>query len=364
MNVPFVDLSRIHKPLKKDFDKAFQNVVDSNGFVLGKEVEQFEKEFTAYEGAKFGTGVANGTDGILLALKACGIKPGDEVITQAHTFIASALGITYAGATPVFADIDEDSLTLDVASAEKMITKRTRALLPVCLYGQPANISGLSKLAKKYKLRLILDNAQAHGATYQKKSLGTFADACSYSFYPGKNLGAFGDGGFVTTNTSSVEKQVKLLRNIGRTGWYQHPVKGYNSRLDTIQAAILSIKLKHLDEWTKKRRTIASQYAKLLKDLPVIVPKELPDRMHVYHLYVIRTKKREQFMTYLEKEGVHTSIHYPIPVHKQIAYKELPKKKLPVSEQVADEVVSLPFFVGITQEEQEYVAEKIKKFFK
>ena len=363
MNVPFVDLSRIHDPLKKDLVKAFQQTIDSNKYVLGKEVDQFEKEFTRYEGAKFGVGIANGTDGILLALKACGIKPGDEVVTQAHTFIASALGITYSGATPVFADIDEKSLTLDPVSAEKMITKRTKAILPVCLYGQPANIDQLTKLAKTYKLKLILDNAQAHGAKYSGNSLGKYGDACSYSFYPGKNLGAFGDGGFVTTNNKKIEQTIRLLRNIGRNGWYRHPVKGYNSRLDTIQAAILSIKLKHLDNWTRARRKIAARYSKLLIDLPIILPQELPDRVHVYHLYVIRTKQREKLMNYLERQNIHTSIHYPIPVHKQIAYKELPKKKLPISEQVANEVVSLPFFVGITEKEQEYVVEKIKNFF-
>ncbi len=363
MKVPFVDLSRIHKPLTTEILKAIENVIDSNGFILGKEEEQFEKEFTKYEGAKFGIGVANGTDGILLALKACGIKPGDEVITQAHTFIASALAITYADAIPVFADIDPLSLTLDPQSAEKMITKKTKALLPVCLYGQPANLKKLQKLASKYKLKLILDNAQAHGATYQNKTLGTYGDACSYSFYPGKNLGAFGDGGFVTTNSTLVEKNVRLLRNIGRNGWYRHPVKGYNSRLDTIQAAILSIKLKHLNTWTEERRSLAKRYTELLSDLPITLPQEFPDRKHVYHLYVIQTKQREKLINFLEEQGIHSSIHYPVPVHKQPAYKELPKKKLPVSERVAKEVVSLPFFVGMTHTEQDYVIEKLTLFY-
>lgn len=363
MNVPFVDLSRIHAPLKKEITKALERIIDSNTFILGKEVDTFEKEFSLYEGATYGIGLANGTDGLLLALKGCGITAGDEVITQAHTFIASALGITYANATPVFADIDETSLTLDPKSAENMITKKTKALLPVCLYGQPANIAELTKLAKKYKLKLILDNAQAHGAKYKEKSLGTFGDVCSYSFYPGKNLGAFGDGGFVTTSNKKIEETVRLLRNIGRDGWYRHPVKGYNSRLDTMQAAILSIKLKHLDTWTKARREAASRYAEMLKDLPIDLPHELSDRTHVYHLYVIRTKQREKLMNYLKRQGIHSSIHYPIPVHKQIAYRELPKKKLSISEKVAKEVVSLPFFVGITPHEQEYVAEHVKKFF-
>jgi len=329
MNVPFVDLSRIHKPIKTELLRKIETVVDSNAFILGEEVKQFETEFSSYEGARYGIGVANGTDSILLSLKACGIQQGDEVITPAHTFIASALAITYAGATPVFADIDESSLTLDPQSAENYITKKTKAILPVCLYGQPAHISALSKLAKKYNLKLILDNAQSHGATYKNKPLGVYAHACSYSFYPGKNLGAFGDGGFVATNNKKVAEHVRLLRNIGRNGWYRHLVKGYNSRLDTIQAAILSVKLKHLKEWTKARRVIAARYHLLLKDLPVILPKELPDRTHVYHLYVIRTDKRESLINYLKRHGIESSIHYPVPVHKQRAYKELPKKTLP-----------------------------------
>lgn len=364
MNVPFVDLSRVHKPIQNEIELAMRQVIDSNAFILGPAVEKFEKEFTSYTGSTYGIGVANGTDAILLALKASNIGPGDEVITQAHTFIASALGITYSGATPVFADIEEASYTLDPKSAEKMITKKTKAILPVCLYGLPANISELSKLANAYKLKLILDNAQAHGATYKRKLLGTYGDVSAYSFYPGKNLGAFGDGGFVTTDNPKVEREVRLLRNIGRDGWYSHPVKGYNSRLDSIQAAILSVKLKYLDEWNRKRRDTATRYTKLLAGLPIVLPKEFPDRTHVYHLYIIRTKEREKIMTYLADHGVHTSVHYPIPVHKQKAYKELPKKKLPVSEKVASEVVSLPFFVGITPKEQEYVAEKIKAFFK
>lgn len=364
MKVPFVDLSRIHEPLEKEIFSAIQKVLTSNAFILGLQVEKFEKEFSAYSGAKYGVGCANGTDGIVLALKGAGIGPGDEVITQAHTFIASALGITYTGATPVFADIEENSYTLDPVSAEKMITKKTKALLPVCLYGLPADIDGLTKLAKRYKLKLILDNAQAHGATYKGKPVGSYGDVSSYSFYPGKNLGAMGDAGMVVTNKHTIEQQVRLLRNIGRNGWYKHPIKGYNSRLDTIQAAILSVKLKHLDTWTKERQKIAKRYTQLLAGLPMILPTQFSDRTHVFHLYIVRTKQREKFMKYLEDHGIHTSVHYPIPVHQQKAYSELPKKKLPISEAAAREVVSLPFFVGLTESEQEYVAEKIRKYFR
>ncbi|MCX8008442.1 MAG: DegT/DnrJ/EryC1/StrS family aminotransferase [Patescibacteria group bacterium] len=363
MNVPFVDLSRIHSSIKEDVLKAIQDVIDRNDFILGKHVATFEEEFSRYEGARYGIGIANGTDGILLSLKACGIQRGDEVITQAHTFIASGLGITYAEAKPVFADIDEESFTLDPKSAERYITKKTKAILPVSLYGQPPDIQAFENLARSYNLKLIFDNAQSHGATYNNKPIGIYGDACSYSFYPGKNLGAFGDGGCVTTNKKTIANNLILLRNIGRRGWYRHTVKGYNSRLDTIQAAILSVKLKHLATWTEERRKIAAIYHNLLADVPIILPKEIPGRTHVYHLYVIRTKQRKKLMQYLLDQGIQTSIHYPIPVHKQIAYRERNKEKLPISENVAREVVSLPFFVGITLKEQEYVADRIKKFF-
>ncbi len=362
MTIPFVDLSRIHRPLETEFFKAVQSVIHNNAFILGEDVSKFEKTFSSSEGANHGIGVANGTDAILLALKACGIRKGDEVILPSHTFISTALAVTYAGGTPMFADIEEDSYTLDPLSVEKRITKKTKAILPVSLYGQPPNISALMKLAKAYNLYLILDNAQAHGATYKNKPLGLYGHACCYSFYPGKNLGAFGDGGILITNSSRIARRVSLLRNIGRTAWYHHAVKGYNSRLDTIQAAILSVKLNHLHQWTKERQMIAKRYEELLQGLPIILPKNLSDRTHVFHLYVIRVKNRNDFMKYLEEHGIQTSIHYPVPIHKQPAYKEYRHISLPVTEQVAKEVVSLPFFIGMTEQEQEYVAHHIQRF--
>jgi dTDP-4-amino-4,6-dideoxygalactose transaminase len=364
MNVPFVDLSRIHTPLEKELDKKWKLITTNNNYILGNEVEQFEHEFAACNASKYGIGVANGTDALVLSLKAIGLKPGDEVIIPSHTFIATALGVTYAGGIPVFSEIEEDTFLLDPEKIEQHITKKTKAILPVSLYGQPVDFSAFKRIADMYHLSIVADNCQAHGAFYKKKELGMYGDAQAYSFYPGKNLGAFGDAGMVTTNKKSIEKEVRLLRNIGRTGWYEHPVKGYNSRLDTLQAAILSTKLKHLTKWNTERKKAAQRYHQLLRDTPLVLPVEKEDRTHVYHLFVVRTRKRKQFISYMLDHHVDVSIHYPIPIHKQKAYSELPTQKLPISEQVANEVVSLPMFTGITPEEQEYVAQIINNFFK
>lgn len=364
MNIPFVDLSRIHDPLKKDFQRAFTTCFETHGFILGNDVDRFEDAFARFSGASFGIGTANGTDALLLGLKALGIKPGDEVILPSHTFIATALAITYAGGTPVFAEIQEDTYLIDPKQIEQHITKKTKCILPVCLYGQPVDFTQLSQVAKQYHLNLLVDDCQAHGATYKAKPMGHFGDLQAFSFYPGKNLGAFGDGGMVTTNKKMLEKSVRLLRNIGRTGWYEHPIKGYNSRLDTIQAAVLSIKLKHLQQWNKERQKAAKLYDELLDGLPLVPPHTGPEREHVFHLYVIRVKKRKEFLSFLEDHGVHASVHYPIPIHQQKAYKEYATVKLPTTEKVAKEVVSLPFFVGITPKEQEYVAATIRKYYR
>jgi dTDP-4-amino-4,6-dideoxygalactose transaminase len=364
-SVPFVDLSRIHAPLNKKLHEAFEKIITKGDFILGEEVSLFEKEYAKYTGATFGIAVASGSDGLLLAIKALGIGPGDEVLIPSHTFIATALAVTYAGATPKFVDIDETTFTMSVKDAEKKITKKTKAILPVCLYGQPADLASLSKLAKKHHIKLIIDACQSHGTLFNDKKQGTFGDAVVYSFYPGKNLGAFGDGGFVTSNSKKVADAVLLLRNIGRTGWYTHPVKGYNSRLDTLQAAILRIKLTYLDEWNRDRNRAAKQYQELLGDLPIVLPTVTANRTHGFHLYVIRYKKRDVLLDYLKSHGVAASIHYPIPIHKQKAYKkEAIGVKLPVSEKVAKEVISLPMFVGITIEEQKFVSTILHQFFK
>jgi dTDP-4-amino-4,6-dideoxygalactose transaminase len=363
MHVPFVDLSRIHTPIKKELDAAWNEVTTANNFILGDQVSQFEEQFADYTGGKFAIGLANGSDALLLSLLGLGIGKGDEVIVPSHTFISTALAVTYAGATPVFAEIEADSYLLDPHDIEARITKKTKAIIPVSLYGQPVDFSELETLAKKYGIALIIDDCQAHGASYRKKPLGKFGDVQAYSMYPGKNLGAFGDGGMAVTNNKKLADNIRLLRNIGRTGWYEHPVKGYNSRLDTLQAAILLAKLPHLDTWNRLRQEAAARYNKLLADLPITLPVAKTDRSHIYHLYIIRTKKRKEFMEYMLKHDVHVSIHYPIPIHLQKAYQELPKVTLPVTEKIAKEIVSLPLFPGITEKEQEYVAKTIKQFF-
>lgn len=364
MNVPFADLSRMHNPIRKKLDKAWKDVVDANNYILGDQVTRFEQEFSTYSGSKYGIGVANGTDALQLALLSLGIQKGDEVIIPSHTFISTALAVSYAGATPVFAEIEEDTYLLDPKEIEEKISKKTKAILPVCLYGQPVDLSTIQQIAKKHKLALLIDDCQAHGATYKGKLMGSFGDAQAYSFYPGKNLGAFGDAGLLTTNNKHIAEHVQLLRNIGRTGWYEHPIKGYNSRLDTLQANILLAKLPLVDKWNIERQKAAKYYNELLKDTPISLPVTKQDRTHIFHLYVIRTKKRKEFMEFMLKHHVHVSIHYPIPIHKQKAYKELPTKHLPITEKIAQEIVSLPLFPGITKKEQEYVAEKISLFFR
>lgn len=363
MHIPFVDLARIHTPIKKEIDQAIHSVIEDQSYILGKYVEVFEEAFSAYTDGIYGIGVANGTDALMLSLIAAGIKPGDEVILPSHTFISTALAVTYMGATPVFADIHQDTYLIDPEDIKQRITKKTTAIIPVSLYGQPVDFKEITAIAKTHNLKMIVDDCQAHGATYKQKELGHFGDLQAYSMYPGKNLGALGDAGLVVTRNKKLADTVRLLRNIGRTGWYEHPVKGYNSRLDTIQAAILLAKLPHLASWNKQRQQAAKIYNELLKDTPLVLPVAKNDRSHIYHLYIVRTKKRKAFMEYMLKHNVHVSIHYPIPIHQQTAYQELPKTELPVTERIAKEIVSLPIFPGITTSEQEYVAETIKKFF-
>lgn len=364
MKVPFVDLSRTHTPIQEKLDRVWNKVTHDNNYILGDQVTDFENTFAVYTGGTYGIGVANGTDALQLALLAIGLKPGDEVIIPSHTFIATALAVTYAGGIPVFAEIEEDTYLLDPTKIEEKISKKTKAIMPVCLYGQPVDLTAIQKVAKVYGLSHIVDDCQAHGATFKNKPMGAYGDAQAYSFYPGKNLGAFGDGGMVVTNKAGIEKHVRLLRNIGRTGWYEHPIKGYNSRLDTLQAAILQTKLPYVQEWNEARQLAAARYNELLKDLPLVLPAARKNRSHIYHLYVVRTKKRKEFMQYMLDHGVHVSIHYPIPIHLQKAYQELPKTSLPISEKIAQELVSLPLFPGITSDEQEYVAKTAKAFFR
>lgn len=365
MNVPFVDLVALHEDVKHSMNRALLTVAAEGSYILGKHVERFESSFAVYSGTKYGIGVANGTEAILLVLRALDIGPGDEVITTPYSFIATALPITYAGATPVFADIEPNTYTIDPELVEAKITKKTRAIIAVALYGQSPLLSQLSRIAKSHGVPLIIDAAQAHGALYKGKPIAAWAHTSTFSFYPAKNLGAYGDGGAITTNSASLDKKLRILRNVGRDGWYVHVAKGYNSRLDNIQAAILNIKLKKLDKWNAMRLTAARRYEQLLSHLPITLPQSTGDGHHVYHLYVIRSKNRDELQKHLAKHNIASGVHYPIPIHLQPAYRELGYKRgdFPQSEVASRNVLSLPFFPHMKKEQQEYVADVMTKYF-
>jgi len=364
-SIPLTVVSPHEKALIHSLAKTFSHIVISGEYVLGKSVELFESKFAKYTGAKYCIGVASGTDGLLLSLKALNIGAGDEVITVSNTFIATALAITYAGAKPVFIDIDESTYNMDPDLIEHAITKKTKAIMPVCLYGQPPNLSRIQSIARKHNLKLIIDACQAHGSLWKGKPMGIWGDTVVYSFYPTKNLGAIGDGGIVTTNQAYINERLKILRNVGRDGWYDHVVKGYNSRLDALQASILLQKLPYLRKWNNKRIKLVKRYNTLLSKTELNLPKTLADARSVYYLYVVRTKKRNGLQKFLTKYGIQTAIHYPIPIHLQTAYKELNLRKgyLPITEKVMEEILSLPLYPHMTYKEQNAVVNAVKKFF-
>jgi dTDP-4-amino-4,6-dideoxygalactose transaminase len=363
MKVDIFTLKKQYEQIKDELKGPIEKVMSSGGFILGEDVGLFEQEFSAYCGVKYGIGVNSGTDALFLACLACGIGKGDEVITPAYTYIATSLGISMAGAIPVFADVEEKTYSIDILKIEKAITKKTKAILLVHLYGHPADMDPIIQIAKKHKLKVIEDCAQAHGALYKNKKVGSFGDVACFSFYPTKNLGAFGDGGMVITNSEEIREKMILLRDYGRKGRYEHIIKGYNSRLDTLQAAVLRVKLKHLDEWNEKRRKNAALYTKLFKEskLDIILPLEEAYAKHVYHLYAVRVKDRKDVMEKLADKGVRTLIHYPIPVHLQECYKELKYKKgdFPIAEKCCEEIMSLPMYPELTEEEIRYVVEQL-----
>jgi dTDP-4-amino-4,6-dideoxygalactose transaminase len=365
LSIPFNDLRPLHGRLCGEIDQAVRRVLERGWFILGPEVESFETAFAAYHGVQHAVGVANGTDAIELALRASGIGPGDEVITVSHTAVATVCAVERTGATPVLVDIDPNTYTMDPEAARAAITARTRALLPVHLYGHPADVLALSTLAKQHGLVLVEDCAQAHGARVGGQLVGTFGKLASFSFYPTKNLGAYGDGGAVITDDSALAERLRRLRNYGQVDRYQHRDRGVNSRLDEIQAAILAVKLAHLDEHNRIRREIASWYHRFLKGLSLTLPVELgpaQEMHHVYHLFVVRTQARDRIRVTLKDRGVGTLIHYPIPIHRQPAYADLGygPGSLPVTERVASEVLSLPLYVGLRPEDVETIAEAIQ----
>jgi len=363
--IPLVDIVRQDRKLQPKIIRAIRKITKKGDFILGQEVELFERDFANYCGVKFAVGVSSGSDAIMLALRAIGIKPGDEIIVQANTFISTVLPIIYLGAEPVLVDINPDTYNIDVNKIEKKITKKTRAIFPVHLYGQICEMDKISKIAKKHNLFVIEDAAQAHGSTLNNKKAGTFGDIACYSFYAGKNLGAYGDGGAVVTNKKKFADKIRILRHIGQAKKYIHIEKGYNNRLDTIQAAILRIKLRELDKWNKERRRIAKYFNKQLRNFVLAIPIEIPGSQSNYHLYVVRVNNRDKLLACLHKNKIYAGIHYPNPIHLHKALSDLPYKKgdFPISEKHAKEILSLPIFPYMSTKEADIIVKTIRKFY-
>jgi dTDP-4-amino-4,6-dideoxygalactose transaminase len=361
--IPYLDLKAQYHSIKGEIDAAVLRVLESTQFILGEEVTAFEREFASYCQASQSVGVNSGTSALHLALLAAGIGAGDEVITTPFTFVATIAAIRYAGATPVFVDIEPDYFTIDPARIEAAITPRTRAIIPVHLYGQPADMNSISEIAQRRGLTVIEDAAQAHGSEYHGRRCGSLAEIAAFSFYPGKNLGAYGEGGAVTTGRSDLATTCRILRDWGQDKRYEHRLQGFNYRMDGIQGAVLRVKLRHLEAWTEKRRQVARWYAEALDPESVRLPKERPGCRHVYHVYVVRSDDRDGLRDTLAREGIQTGIHYPIPVHLQPAHADLGHRvgDFPVAESVASEVLSLPMFPEMTRQQVAAVAAVVSK---
>ena len=380
MNVPILDLTRQYRAIKAEVDTAIQRVLESGRFILGPEVEAFEREMAEYLGVKHAIGVASGTDALLLSLKALGIGPGDGVIVPSFTFFATAGVVANVGATPVFADIDPQTFNISTENVKKILLRhpspvtrhasrvtKIKAIIPVHLYGQPADMDEIMRLAKEYDLYVIEDAAQAIGAEYRGQKVGTIGHLGCFSFFPTKNLGAYGDGGLVVTNDDKLAEKVRMLRVHGSKPKYYHHLVGTNSRLDALQAAILRVKLPHLDEWTAARQRIAARYDELLRDVPgVEIPFRAPDRTHIFHQYTIRvlSGRRDALQKHLSEKEIGTQVYYPLPLHLQPCFRHLGYKEgdLPESERASREVLSLPMFPELTEEEQDYVVQAVKAF--
>ena len=366
MNVPFLDLRSQYAALEGSFSQAINDVFLRTNFILGNQVSEFEDAFASFSSCRYGVGVASGLDALKLSLRALDIGEGDEVITAANTFIATALAISSVRANPVLVDADDDSYNLDPAKIEALITPKTKAIVPVHLYGQPANMDPIMEIAEKHSLSVLEDASQAHGARYKGRRVGSIGHVAAFSLYPGKNLGAYGDAGIVTTNDSAIAERVSILRNYGSKMKYYHEMQGENSRLDTIQAAILKVKLAHLDDWNARRREIATRYDQGLRNVSQIRPPKVQSYGDsVFHLYVIRCAERQELIKHLSVAGVGTLIHYPVPIHLQNAYKDSRWKKgdFPVTEQICSEVLSLPIYPEMTEEQVDYVIQSVCAFF-
>jgi dTDP-4-amino-4,6-dideoxygalactose transaminase len=359
VSVPFVDLKQQYTSIKSEVDAAIARVIENTSFILGPEVRAFEAAFAEYVGARACIAVNSGTAALQLTLMAAGIGAGDEVIVPSFTFFATAEAVSVLGATPVFVDVDPVSYTVTAAAIERAITPRTRALIPVHLYGQAADLDPILELAKKHHLHVIEDAAQAHGAEYKRKRVGALGRAGCFSFYPSKNLGAYGEAGAVVTNDEELAKRLRLLRDHGSTSKYAHAIVGYNFRMEEIQAAVLNVKLRHLNDWNDARRARAARYNALLSSAGLVLPAEMDYARHVYHVYAVQSQNRDELQKRLTAAGVQTGVHYPIPIHLQPAYASLGYKggELPVTENLAERALSLPMFPELSDEQIGRVAE-------
>jgi dTDP-4-amino-4,6-dideoxygalactose transaminase len=360
--IPFVDLKAQYHGIKPEIDAAVAKVLETSQFILGSEVAAFEEAFASYSGARFGVAVNSGTSALHLALLAAGIGPGDEVITTPFTFVATVAAIGYSGARPVFADIDPVSYTIDPARIEQAITPRTRAIMPVHLYGQPADMDPILEIARRHNLLVIEDAAQAHGAEYKGRRCGSMGDLACFSFYPGKNLGAYGEGGIVVTGNPEYTRTIRMLRDWGQERRYHHVLKGYNYRMEGMQGAILRVKLRHLEAWTEARRSRAGVYDAALQASGVDLPRAMPYARHVYHVYAVQSPRRDELAAALQAQGIQTGIHYPIPIHRLEAWSDLnyPAGAFPVAEAVAARVLSLPIYPELTDAAIRQVAEVVR----
>lgn len=364
--VAFVDLKSQHQRLNAEIMAAVESVFAESRFILGEAVDRFEREFADYVGAAYALGTGNGTDALHMAVRACGLGPGDEVLVPANTFVSTALAVAYVGAVPRLVDVQAHSGLMDPAQLEAAITPRTRAVIPVHLYGQAADMDEINAIARKHSLWVIEDACQAHGADYHGRRVGTLGDVAAFSFYPAKNLGACGDGGAVVTSNPELHGRLAMLRNYGQPKKYHHDIIGYNSRLDTLQAAILRVKLPYLDRWNEQRRRLAMLYTSGLRVPQVTPPADPEDRRSVYHLYVIRTAEREALCAHLQAHGIETGIHYPVPLHLQPCFETLHYRRgdFPESERRAGEILSLPLYPELDPDDVRYVCRTIHEFFK
>lgn len=364
-NIPFATFVPMHNEIREELDKAYERVIENSHFIQGEECKKFEEEYATYCGTKYCVGVATGLDAILLILRAMDIGVGDEVIVPSNTFIATALAVSYAGAKPVFVEPEIETYNIDVHKIEDKITDKTRAIIAVHLQGRSADMDSINSIARKYGLKVIEDAAQAHGAKYKGIRVGALSDAAAFSFYPGKNLGALGDGGCITTNDKGIADKVRALGNYGSDYKYHHIYQGVNSRLDEMQAAFLRVKLPHLDHWNEQRRIVAEKYFAGINNPLIILPCKATEKYeHIYHVFVIRCEHRDKLESYLLDRGINTVKHYPIPIHMQIAYKNLNIREgeLPIAEKISKTVLSIPMYYGMTDEEVNYVIECLNKF--